>query len=167
MEDAVMSIDDVVRAPGTKSSKIRKLAAAGHSRADIAKALGIRYQHVRNVLVAEEEAAARSVPGHSAAPDRSAAVDASGLSGAPFRLSVDAAGCVRLPEEALASLRAKPGSVLVGEMVGSELHLYPLQEAIRRAQALVREFVPSGRSLADDLIAERRREAAKDAGHGE
>jgi hypothetical protein len=80
---------------------------------------------------------------------------------------VDGAGCVKLPADALASLRAKPGSVLVGEVVGSELHLYPLQEAIRRAQALVKEFVPAGRSLADDLIADRRREVAKDAGHGE
>lgn len=35
----------------TKSSKIRYLAASGMSRGDIAKALNIRYQHVRNVLI--------------------------------------------------------------------------------------------------------------------
>lgn len=34
----------------TKSQKIRDLAAGGMSRADIAKTLNIRYQHVRNVL---------------------------------------------------------------------------------------------------------------------
>lgn len=39
---------------GTKSATIRKLASEGHKRADIARALGIRYQHVRNVLVQEE-----------------------------------------------------------------------------------------------------------------
>lgn len=33
-----------------KSQKIRALAAAGHERADIARAMGIIYQHVRNVL---------------------------------------------------------------------------------------------------------------------
>ena len=161
------SLDEVVREPGTKSSKIRKLAAAGHSRADIAKALGIRYQHVRNVLVADEAALERQATEDSAPSAGRAPLEASALPGAPFRLTVDAAGCVRLPADALASLRAQPGSVLVGEMVGPELHLYPLQEAIRRAQALVKEFVPSGRSLADDLIADRRREAAKDAEHGE
>jgi len=35
----------------TKSAKIRALADAGYDRTEIAKVLGIRYQHVRNVLV--------------------------------------------------------------------------------------------------------------------
>lgn len=35
----------------TVSSKIRYLAGQGKSRAEIAKILNIRYQHVRNVLV--------------------------------------------------------------------------------------------------------------------
>lgn len=41
----------VVEGLQTKSDKIRFLARAGYSRAEIAKFLGIRYQHVRNVLV--------------------------------------------------------------------------------------------------------------------
>ncbi len=161
------SMDDVVREPGTKSGKIRNLAAAGHSRSDIAKALGIRYQHVRNVLVADEAALDRQAANGVVSPASRTPIETTVLPGAPFRLTVDAAGCVRLPTDAIAALRAQPGSVLVGEMVGTELHLYPLQDAIRRAQALVRDFVPAGRSLADDLIADRRREVAKDAGHGE
>ena len=67
------TLDEVVREPGTKSSKIRKLAAAGHSRADIAKALGIRYQHVRNVLVAlgnSEDSSAVSVVERRLGDDR-------------------------------------------------------------------------------------------------
>ncbi|KKK61710.1 hypothetical protein LCGC14_3011610 [marine sediment metagenome] len=35
----------------TKSAKIRAMSADGMSRGDIARALEIRYQHVRNVLV--------------------------------------------------------------------------------------------------------------------
>lgn len=35
----------------TKSDKIRELARAGYSRTEIAAYLGVRYQHVRNVLV--------------------------------------------------------------------------------------------------------------------
>jgi len=35
----------------TKSAKIRAMADDGMKRGDIAKALDIRYQHVRNVLV--------------------------------------------------------------------------------------------------------------------
>lgn len=34
----------------TKSAKIRALSAAGHPTGEISKILGIRYQHVRNVL---------------------------------------------------------------------------------------------------------------------
>lgn len=37
---------------GTKSAKIRALFAEGLTRSQIANYLGIRYQHVRNVLVA-------------------------------------------------------------------------------------------------------------------
>jgi len=35
----------------TKSAKIRAMSKDGMKRGDIAKALDIRYQHVRNVLV--------------------------------------------------------------------------------------------------------------------
>ena len=35
----------------TKSSKIRKLYSNGFAKADIARFLNIRYQHVRNVLL--------------------------------------------------------------------------------------------------------------------
>ena len=35
----------------TKSARIRAMSSDGVSRADIARALEIRYQHVRNVLV--------------------------------------------------------------------------------------------------------------------
>lgn len=39
----------------TKSATIRKMFADGISKADIARAMNIRYQHVRNVLVQMEE----------------------------------------------------------------------------------------------------------------
>jgi hypothetical protein len=40
----------IVEELSTKSAKIRALAAEGYSRADIARFLGIAYQHVRKVL---------------------------------------------------------------------------------------------------------------------
>jgi hypothetical protein len=40
-----------VRALPTKSAAIRSLSAHGMSRAEIARFMGIRYQHVRNVLI--------------------------------------------------------------------------------------------------------------------
>ena len=39
----------IVSSSDTKSDKIRKLLASGLKRGAVAKALGIRYQHVRNI----------------------------------------------------------------------------------------------------------------------
>jgi hypothetical protein len=44
------ALQEPVFASATKSAEIRKRAAAGQSRSQIAKAMNIRYQHVRNVL---------------------------------------------------------------------------------------------------------------------
>ena len=45
------NIDQLREELKTKSAVIRQLASKGYSRSDIAGALNIRYQHVRNVLV--------------------------------------------------------------------------------------------------------------------
>src|SRR5881394_2618144 len=45
------SFDDIVTGLETTSDKIRALARADYPRTEIAKLLGIRYQHVRKVLV--------------------------------------------------------------------------------------------------------------------
>src|SRR5688572_16077871 len=51
------AMEDVAGRFQTKSDKIRGLAKAGYSRAEIARYLGVRYQHVRNVLVDDERKA--------------------------------------------------------------------------------------------------------------
>lgn len=43
-----------------------------------------------------------------------------------------------------------------------ELRVIPQAEAIRRAQRLVAQYIPSSVSLVDELIADRRVEAAKE-----
>lgn len=43
--------DEEIQKLPTTSSKIRFLAASGMKRADVARYLEIRYQHVRNVLI--------------------------------------------------------------------------------------------------------------------
>lgn len=43
--------EEVIRGLDTTSAKIRALAQAGYDRKEISKRLGIRYQHVRKVLV--------------------------------------------------------------------------------------------------------------------
>lgn len=41
----------IVDSSATKSDKIRQLLGTGMKRGDVAKTLGIRYQHVRNVEI--------------------------------------------------------------------------------------------------------------------
>lgn len=45
------SAQAIVAGTATKSDKIRQLLAIGLKRGDVAKALNIRYQHVRNVEI--------------------------------------------------------------------------------------------------------------------
>ena len=51
------------------------------------------------------------------------------------------------------------GDTVVIELGEDGLHVRSLSSAVRRAQDIVREFVPDDVSLADELIAERRIEA--------
>ena len=48
------SVGRVLASDATKADKIRRLDELGMSRADIARAIGVRYQYVRNVLVDDE-----------------------------------------------------------------------------------------------------------------
>jgi len=46
----------------TKSAVIRELASRNHTKGEIAKALGIRYQHVYNVLKQELKGGSKNQP---------------------------------------------------------------------------------------------------------
>ena len=54
------------------------------------------------------------------------------------------------------------GDTVVVRLEDGAIRLVKPDEAIRRAQALVRTHVTPGRSLSEELIAERRTEAARD-----
>lgn len=51
------NLDDLMKEYKTKSAVIRFLTSEGHTRSNIAKFMGIRYQHVRNVQIADAEKA--------------------------------------------------------------------------------------------------------------
>ena len=56
-----------------------------------------------------------------------------------------------------------PGDPVVLETRGDELYLRPYKPAIREAQAIIRKYIPDrDRSLVDELIEERRREAERE-----
>jgi hypothetical protein len=134
----------------TKAEKIRRLGAAGYARQQIADFLGIRYQHVRNVLVDAEKMKKAVEAAHTEAPRSVWRADDTAAAGG-FRVRTD--GSALIPASVLAAAGFGPGDVLVfcGQGNG-EIQVLSRQQALRRAEALMREFVPQGLSLIDELV---------------
>ncbi len=103
------------------------------------------------------------------------------LTGAPFaelpatesaadndggRLKVGPGGRVVIPADIRQALGIAEGDTLLATLVGGELRLLSSQSALQRARALVRQSIPAGVSLVDDLFAERRREVERDRQRG-
>lgn len=154
----------------TKSAKIRKLAAAGYARADIARFLDIRYQHVRNVLLQSvNKPDVAAVPEHPAiheAREESAAFvsEGSGEAVRVYRFNVDSEGRIKLSQEALAALDATPGGLITARFEDGELKLMNIEASVRFVQALAAPYIKPGEgNWSDQLIAERRQEAAREA----
>jgi AbrB family looped-hinge helix DNA binding protein len=166
---------ELTKGLATKSDKIRVLSEHGYSRGDIARFLGIRYQHVRNVLVQsspkrpasgtppgfEESAAAPYFAGPPAMP-----------SAAPegirhrVRLKVDAGGRVLIPAAVREAMHIGEDDTVLAWLEDGGLHLVSPEVARRQAQALARKLMGNTGCLADELIAERREEAKREAANG-
>lgn len=135
-------MEAITRGLPTKSDKIRALSREGYSRRDIADFLEIRYQHVRNVQV--------QAPRKTETPPQSTHVE------------LGAGGRIVIPVAIREAMGVKEGDRLVARFEDGELRLMSKQLALQRARELVRKFVPQGVSLVDELIADRRREAAQE-----
>ena len=70
-------------------------------------------------------------------------------------------GRLVIPSRYRKALGLKPGDEVVLILEEGEIRVVTARQAVRRAQALVRRYVPKGRSLSEDLIRERREEAAR------
>jgi AbrB family looped-hinge helix DNA binding protein len=69
-------------------------------------------------------------------------------------------GRIVIPAEIRSRLALKTGDSLVITESAGEIRISTIEAGIRRAQALISQYVPADVSLADELIAERRAEAA-------
>jgi AbrB family looped-hinge helix DNA binding protein len=76
------------------------------------------------------------------------------------RLRVNENGRVVLPAAFRKALNIRPGDQVLARLEDDEVRITTLKHRIEQAQRHLRQFVKPGRSLADELIAERR-EAAK------
>lgn len=71
-------------------------------------------------------------------------------------------GRIVIPARFRDQLGVKPGDTVWLEVVDEQLRITSIRQAIRRVQDLVARYAPGDRSLADELIAERREEAARE-----
>lgn len=156
------SVDEILASKATVADKIRALDAQGFPRAEIARLLGKRYQHVRNVLEGDRQARGRAQGmAEGEAPRFEVEVAPTDWRGGIFRMQLDAQGRLTLPKEVIEAWGLGAGSVIMGELKGDTIELITGQTSWRRVQELVRKHIPEGVSLVDELIADRRAAAAR------
>lgn len=80
----------------------------------------------------------------------------------PQRVRIIEGGKLIIPASMRRELGIATGDTVLVDVADGELRVRSLSKAIERAQAILRRHVPDGVSLADELIAERRREAERE-----
>lgn len=150
---------EVVKNLTTVSDKIRALDDAGFNRADIARFLEKRYQHVRNVLTSPRPARSRVLVADLPPAASTREFPTTKLKA---KVQIGAGGRLVIPAEMRAAMGVAEGDMLMARVVDGELRLLSPQAAIKKAQSLVRQFVPEGVSLVDELIEEREAEVRKE-----
>ncbi|HZZ40387.1 MAG TPA: AbrB/MazE/SpoVT family DNA-binding domain-containing protein [Acidobacteriaceae bacterium] len=78
------------------------------------------------------------------------------------RLRLNENGRIVIPAAIREAVGIKRGQEVILWAEKGEVRISTAANRIRRAQELVRKYVPEGVSLSDELIAERRREAASE-----
>lgn len=77
-----------------------------------------------------------------------------------FMTKLGANGRIVLPAAYRKALGVAQGDELVLTLEDDALRIMSLDAAIRRAQAIVRQYIPEGARLSDELLADRRLETA-------
>ncbi len=76
-----------------------------------------------------------------------------------FRGRIDPSGRLVIPAAQRKALGLEAGDEVLMKVEGEELRISSLRSAIKRAQTLVRRYNPTGESLSESLIRDRRAEA--------
>jgi AbrB family looped-hinge helix DNA binding protein len=80
----------------------------------------------------------------------------------PQRVRIIEGGKLIIPASMRRELGIATGDTVLVDVADGELRVRSLSKAIERAQAILRRHLPEGLSLADELIADRRREAERE-----
>lgn len=142
-----------------KSDKIRALFSAGYERVEIRRYLDISYQHVRGVLVSSGFRQVRppQPPGDGATPRPKGASPPERT-----RVVVGPGGRVVIPAPFREALGVAEGDALFMRLDGEELRVVSDAVEVRQVRETIARYAPEDVSLVDELIRERRRQAAAD-----
>ncbi len=124
----------------TTAAKIRALDAIGVSRADIARFLGIRYQHVRNVLTRERPATPVGVA-DAVAP----------FEGDDSQIVMEPDGRVTIGPAAAEALGAGPGEALVAIPRDGGLWIATRRASRQNARAMAQRLLGKDGDLQSEL----------------
>ena len=84
------------------------------------------------------------------------------MSSLTARTKIGAGGRIVIPREMRAALEVREGDELLLEVDAQGLHVRSVRQAVRRAQEVVAKYVKPGRSLSEELLAERRRDVERE-----
>ena len=161
----------IAAAHATVAGKIRALAGAGVPRADIARFLGKRYQHVRNVLEDDAQSGSGSGSGGyvlgkadlSGVRDNGRAFEREDddayferRSPTAFWIEVKPDGTLPLPPEIVAVLDARPGERVFAKISDGRVTLKSGDLASAEVDAIMAKHVKPGRLVSEELLKDRR-----------
>jgi bifunctional DNA-binding transcriptional regulator/antitoxin component of YhaV-PrlF toxin-antitoxin module len=75
---------------------------------------------------------------------------------------IAAGGRIVIPADFRRELGADVGDEIILRLAGGEIRILTRDQAVRKAQALVRNQIPASRSLVKELLQERRKEAKRE-----
>ena len=79
-----------------------------------------------------------------------------------YRVQIAANGRMVLPAGLRQQLHVEGGGLLIIRHDEGKLVLESVDDAVRRAQALVRRYAPTAQDVTDELLSERRADAARE-----
>ena len=79
-----------------------------------------------------------------------------------IKTKIGVGGRVVVPAKYRKALDLKPGDDVILVLEDGEVRITTVKQAIRRAQQIVRRYVPEDRDLVSELINERREQAARE-----
>jgi|NOAtaT_6_FD_contig_21_10321144_length_380_multi_5_in_0_out_0_1 AbrB family looped-hinge helix DNA binding protein len=75
-----------------------------------------------------------------------------------IRTQIDSNGRILIPASIRKQFEIKTGDVFVLRVIDGEIHMVSLNKVIDEAQQLIRQYVPEGVSMVDELMQMRREE---------